>query len=240
MAADHKENILSILIQFRRGSTYLWNNVNPVLSDGEAGFEIDTGRLKIGDGTSAWTELDYIGSDELIQQVVNLNVATIQKGQAVYCVSTYQGKMAIQPYNANNTNNKYQFTGLLSSNLGTNSVGTVIYYGKIISLDTRGTRVSSISAGGETWVPGTVLYVHASQPGKLTSIKPKNTVIVGSVLNVDSRNGSIFVKTHFQSSLSELNDTNITTNNLNNNNILKYDPGVGVWSPSNIIDGGMI
>jgi hypothetical protein len=228
------------VIQFRRGSAYLWNNANPILAEGEAGFEIDTGRLKIGNGYSTWTELTYIGSDEAIQPVINTNIYTIQKGQAVYAKSVENGQMIIDQYIANNTINKYKFIGLLSSNLGKNGIGTAIYYGNIVGLDTRGTKVSSISAGGEVWTPGIILYAHGSQPGKLTSIKPKNAIIVGTVLNVNSINGSIFIRSYLQGSLSELDDTNITSNNLINKNLLKYDPNLNSWTPSNIIDGGII
>lgn len=227
-------------IQFRRGSAYLWNNVNPVLAEGEAGFEIDTGRLKIGDGISVWTNLDYVGSDEAVQQVINRNIYTIQKGQAVYYDSIYDSKMSVSPYNANNPVQKYKFIGLISSNLGQNNIGTVIYYGKLSGLDTRGTKVSSISVGGEVWSEGTILYVHPTQPGKLTSTKPKNTIVVGVVLKVDSINGAIFVRSYLQGSLSELDDTNINSNNLIDNNLLTYDQASNSWIPSNIIDGGLI
>jgi hypothetical protein len=47
------------LIQVRRGAAATWTSANPVLSSGEPGFETDTGREKIGDGTSAWTSLPY-------------------------------------------------------------------------------------------------------------------------------------------------------------------------------------
>lgn len=37
-----------------------WTDSNPVLAEGEPGFERDTGLLKIGDGVTAWNALDYI------------------------------------------------------------------------------------------------------------------------------------------------------------------------------------
>lgn len=38
-----------------------WSNpqFNPVLGEGEIGIESDTGLMKIGDGKSAWNDLDY-------------------------------------------------------------------------------------------------------------------------------------------------------------------------------------
>jgi hypothetical protein len=47
------------LIQFRRGDSSTWTSVNPVLADGEIGFESDTGQAKIGNGTQDWSNLSY-------------------------------------------------------------------------------------------------------------------------------------------------------------------------------------
>jgi hypothetical protein len=52
-------------IQLRRDSSIAWNNVNPVLSQGEPGFEIDSGRVKVGDGIKPWNQLPYIKTENL-------------------------------------------------------------------------------------------------------------------------------------------------------------------------------
>lgn len=49
----------AIRIQVRRGLAAQWVSVNPVLSEGEIGFETDTGKFKIGDGLTAWNALAY-------------------------------------------------------------------------------------------------------------------------------------------------------------------------------------
>jgi hypothetical protein len=48
-------------IQLRRDTAAEWTSTNPVLATGEFGVELDTGRFKIGDGTTAWTDLEYAG-----------------------------------------------------------------------------------------------------------------------------------------------------------------------------------
>lgn len=50
------------LIEVRRGVAATWTSVNPTLSSGEPGFETDTGNLKVGDGSTAWTSLPYLYS----------------------------------------------------------------------------------------------------------------------------------------------------------------------------------
>ena len=46
-------------IQLRRDGAQQWANVNPTLAQGELGIEIDTGRIKIGDGVTSWNQLKY-------------------------------------------------------------------------------------------------------------------------------------------------------------------------------------
>ena len=47
-------------IKLRRDTAANWLLEDPVLGTGEPGFELTTGKLKIGDGTSLWSALDYI------------------------------------------------------------------------------------------------------------------------------------------------------------------------------------
>jgi uncharacterized membrane protein YdcZ (DUF606 family) len=53
---------MAIKIQLRRGTAAEWTSANPTLSAGEAGFETDTGKFKIGTGATTWTSLSYATS----------------------------------------------------------------------------------------------------------------------------------------------------------------------------------
>jgi hypothetical protein len=46
-------------ILIRRDTAANWTSANPVLGEGEQGYETDTKKMKIGDGTSNWTALPY-------------------------------------------------------------------------------------------------------------------------------------------------------------------------------------
>lgn len=46
-------------IQLRRDTAANWTSNNPTLQAGEVGFETDTGKFKIGDGSTAWTSRGY-------------------------------------------------------------------------------------------------------------------------------------------------------------------------------------
>jgi hypothetical protein len=47
-------------IQLRRGTASEWTTANSILDDGELGVETDTRKVKVGDGTTAWTPLAYL------------------------------------------------------------------------------------------------------------------------------------------------------------------------------------
>lgn len=49
-------------IQVRRGTAAQWTSANPTLASGEFGFETDTGKVKIGTGSTAWVSLSYLGA----------------------------------------------------------------------------------------------------------------------------------------------------------------------------------
>ena len=46
-------------MQQRRGTASQWTSANPVLNAGEMGWESDTNKFKIGDGTNHWADIDY-------------------------------------------------------------------------------------------------------------------------------------------------------------------------------------
>ena len=46
-------------MQQRKGTAAQWTGANPVLNAGEIGWESDTNKFKIGDGTNHWADLDY-------------------------------------------------------------------------------------------------------------------------------------------------------------------------------------
>lgn len=52
-------------IQIRRGTAAQWTSANPTLSAGEWGYETDTGKVKIGNGSTAWNSLAYTGAGDV-------------------------------------------------------------------------------------------------------------------------------------------------------------------------------
>jgi hypothetical protein len=52
-------------IQARRGTAAQWTSANPTLAAGEWGYETDTGKVKIGNGSTAWSSLGYTGAGDI-------------------------------------------------------------------------------------------------------------------------------------------------------------------------------
>jgi hypothetical protein len=50
---------MAVQIQFRRGTASQWSTANPQLAAGELGLETDTGKFKVGDGSTYWNTLAY-------------------------------------------------------------------------------------------------------------------------------------------------------------------------------------
>lgn len=56
---------MSSQILLRRGTSTAWTSANPLLAAGEPGYETDTGKFKIGDGTTQWNSLPYAAATDI-------------------------------------------------------------------------------------------------------------------------------------------------------------------------------
>jgi len=62
---------MSTRMQQRRGTSSQWTTANSVLASGEIGFETNTGKFKIGNGTSAWADLVYYASSDDVAAIID-------------------------------------------------------------------------------------------------------------------------------------------------------------------------
>jgi hypothetical protein len=91
-------------LQLRRDTTTNWSSVNPILAEGELGFDTDTGQLKLGDGTTAWNDLDYYGLGLTADQIDDS--ASTNKFTTAAEKATWDGKQDALGYTAENSANK--------------------------------------------------------------------------------------------------------------------------------------
>lgn len=74
------------LIQFKRKPAASWIAKNPVLAKGEPGFELDTFKMKIGDGVTAWTSLPYqngLGVTGNLQNLTDVTLTSLATGDVL-------------------------------------------------------------------------------------------------------------------------------------------------------------
>ena len=72
--------VLKTTFQLKRGTSDRWAEVNPVLAAGEPGFELDTLKLKIGNGLLPYLDLPYINEDQFILSPDESSLALDQEG----------------------------------------------------------------------------------------------------------------------------------------------------------------
>jgi hypothetical protein len=63
-------------MQQRRGTAAQWTSADPILNAGEIGWESDTNKFKIGDGTNHWDDLVYYVNGSVIVTAINDLVGT--------------------------------------------------------------------------------------------------------------------------------------------------------------------
>lgn len=69
------------VIQLRRDTAANWTSVNPILSVGEQGYETDTNKTKIGDGSTVWTSLTYHNPGGAVSQSQVTDLTTTLAGK---------------------------------------------------------------------------------------------------------------------------------------------------------------
>ena len=79
---------INITYQFLRGKASAWEKKNPILASGEPGYEIDSNRLKIGDGITPWRELKYVGESEVFNAPTHFDFPSIGRENTIYKADT--------------------------------------------------------------------------------------------------------------------------------------------------------
>lgn len=76
--------IIQTTFQFKRGDAERWNELNPILAEGEPGFELDTNKFKIGNGINAWQELPYKGEANIVNAQTRNNFPAQGNENVIY------------------------------------------------------------------------------------------------------------------------------------------------------------
>ena len=164
---------MAIRMQQRRGTAAQWISLNdgdgPILGAGEIGFESDTGKFKIGDGTNHWVDLAYfVDIDKMIEgapgllDTINELAAAINDDPAFFTtVSTALGTKA--PI-ASPT-----FTGTVTLPSGT-VTSTMIADGTIATADIADSAVTSAKIANDTIVDADINSAAAIAQSKISGL----------------------------------------------------------------------
>lgn len=76
--------IIQTTFQFKRGDAGRWNELNPILAEGEPGFELDTNKFKIGNGINTWEELPYKGEANIVNAQTRNNFPAQGNENVIY------------------------------------------------------------------------------------------------------------------------------------------------------------
>ena len=192
-------------IRLRRDTAANWTAANPVLLNGEVGFETDTRKLKLGDGTTAWTSLLYVqGYDNPTFTTLgctgvatlphihgalagpvyihcrNGTGSTLAKGTPVYITGNVGNTAQVIVAAADASNlAKMPAIGILDAAIEAGADGHLVISGEITNMDTNGYAVNA------------ALYV--AEGGGFTTTAPTNKQPIGRVTRGNSNTGALVV-----------------------------------------------
>lgn len=130
-------------IQIRRDTAANWTSNNPTLANGEMGYETDTNKLKVGNGSSAWSSLSYytLGTADYLALAGGTMTGQLTLSEVVETAYTLTGS-DVDP--ANGTMQRKTTTGAETITGSNFAIGQSV----ILTLS----AATSVSFTGFTWV----------------------------------------------------------------------------------------
>ena len=230
--------------------------INPVISGSISNVDYidfnESAGVTVQPGQLAWNSSDgtldlglkggnvtlQIGQ-ETLYEVRNATGVTISNGTSLYAsgVTAGSGRIEASPFTADGSIREVRFLGLATEDISIGVNGFVTHFGYTRGLDTRGTAVTAISVGDESWSVGDILYAHPTAAGKLTNVKPKHEISVAIVIIRNQTSGVLFVRPSSFGHLEDNHDININTGSLATGDLLIYNSGSDYWINSKQLTG---
>lgn len=166
-------------IQVRRGTASQWTSANPTLASGEWGFETDTNKTKIGDGSTAWNSLAYATGSVSISNVTGLGsgvatfLATPSSSNLAAAVSDETGSGALvfgtSPTLGTPTLNDPKINLAFDAQTGTTYTTVLNDNGQVVTMNNASANTLSIPTNASVAYPiGTQINVLQIGAGQTT------------------------------------------------------------------------
>jgi hypothetical protein len=192
-------------IRLRRDTAANWTAANPVLLNGEVGFETDTRKLKLGDGITAWNALLYVQGydDPTFTTLAVTGVATLPHIHGalagpvyIHCRNGTNGTLAkgTPVYITGNVGNtatvivdaadasdltKMPAIGILDADILAHGDGHLVISGEITQMNTNGYAVNAA--------------IYVAEGGGFTTTAPTNKQPIGRITRGNNNTGALVV-----------------------------------------------
>ena len=194
---------LNTKIILRNDTKANWASANPVLTKGEMGIEVDTGKIKIGDGVKTWTELGYanvlpsdldnLGAGDMLKEIYDTNNngkvdnaeladrATLADNANMAEEAKVAGKLKTPVNIAGVAFDGSADIALTKANVGLGNVDNTSDLAKPISTATQGALDAIKGNAGEGVTLGTVDAKASKNATDITALKGKVTTAEGKI-----------------------------------------------------------
>lgn len=237
-------------IQFRRGTAAVgaeqWTN--QVLYAGEVGYETDTGRFKIGDGTTAWGSLEYAavaasdfvaGSGVTLSSGTNgstLTISSIINAGSGISVSESSGQYTISlsdpVVDASDVNGLNEAIDDRVNDLLVGGSGIQLSYND--NANTLSIAITGVALSGHTHSSSDITDFNTAVSGLL----PVKNVSAGSGISVSSLNGDFTVSLS-DPTIQVADITDLTASATELNYLDGSIPGTGVAGKAVVLDSSL-
>jgi len=195
--------------------------------------------LKV-DGTDYNTTWADNSAESTFYLVRNNTGATIPKGTLVAATGAEpSGRIDVAPYEVTGAqDSELRVMGVATANISNGVNGTVMSFGTLKNIDTRGNFASAIAVGDETWAEGDILFAHPTVDGKLTKVRPQHDLVVAFITVRNATAGQIAIRITSGNHLEWLHDVNIT-GTVADKEILSYDNASSLWINQTASEAGL-
>jgi hypothetical protein len=189
------------------------------------------------DYATAWVDNSAESTFYLVR---NNTGVTIPKGTLVAATGAEpSGRIDVAPFEVTGLqDSELRVMGLATANITNGVNGTVMSFGTLKDIDTRGSTASAIAVGDETWAAGDILFAHPTVDGKLTKVRPQHDLVVAFITVRHASAGQLAVRITSGNHLEWLHDVDIE--DPADEQILAYDATAGLWKNIDIPESAAV